>query len=80
MESAVGKTTSEPVPFGLVENVCGVIPGPDTVIKSESATFQRSVELSPLITQESAVKDMTFGQAGATGTGRTVTTAVRVTV
>ena len=80
MESEVGKTTSEPVPFGLVEKVCGVIPGPDTVIKSESATFQRSVEPSPVFTQESAVKEMTFGQAGATGTGRTVTTAVRVTV
>jgi hypothetical protein len=57
-----------------------VIPEPETVIKSESATFHRSVELSPLSTQESAVKDMTFGHAGATGTGRTVTTAVFVTV
>ena len=47
---------------------------------SESATFHRSVELSPLSTHESAVKDMTFGQLGATATGRTVTTAVLVIV
>jgi hypothetical protein len=55
-------------------------PGPAIVTKSESATFHRSVELPPLSTHESAVKDMTFGQAGATATGRTVTTAVLVIV
>ena len=51
-----------------------------TVTKSESATFHLSVELPPLITQESAVNEMTFGQDGATGTGWTVTTAVLVNV
>jgi hypothetical protein len=57
-----------------------VTPGPAIVTKSESATFHRSVELPPLSTHESAVKDITFGQAGATATGRTVTTAVLVIV
>ena len=55
-------------------------PGPEIVAKSESATFHRSVELSPLSTHESAVNDMTFGQAGGTATGLTVTTVVLVIV
>jgi len=66
--------------LGLLEKVCARPAGPEIVTKSESATFHRNVELSPLRTHESAVKETTFEQAGATVTGRTMTTAVLVIV
>lgn len=50
------------------------------VTKSESATFHRKVEFAPLATQESAVKERTFGHGGGTYTGLTLTTAVLVIV
>ena len=69
----------EPVPIGLLEKVW-LTPGPVMVTKSESATFHLRVELLPLATHESAVKDMTFGHGGGTKTGRTLTTVVLVIV
>ncbi len=69
----------EPVPMGLLEKVW-LTPGPVMVTESESATFQLRVELLPLTTHESAVKDMTFGHGGGAKTGRTLTTVVLVMV
>lgn len=50
------------------------------VTVSASLTVHRKVEFPPLATHESAVKERTFGHGGATETGLTRTTAVRVIV
>lgn len=56
------------------------MPGPVIVTVSASLTVHLRVEFPPLATHESAVNEITFGHAGATGTGLTRTTAVRVIV
>ena len=79
MELAIGVTTIDPVPTGLLEKVW-FTPGPVIVTKSESATFHLRVEFPPLAIHESAVKDKTLGHGGGTKTGPTLTFAVLVTV
>lgn len=50
------------------------------MIESASETVHLRVELPPLATQESAVKDNTFGHDGGAATGRTLTRAVKTMV